>query len=190
MGVTDLPPSSSHTCILVVVDRFSKACKLIPLKGLPTTFKTAELNTSFKTLDYSKTLYHCTLYRGPQFISRVWQAFFQLFCVSVSLSSQYHVQTNGQTECNIQEIGRYLQSYCHCHQHSWSCFLPWAEYAQNSLRQSTTGLAPFQCIFSFQLPLFPWSDEPSDVPAFNHWFQESERVWDSAHSSATGSLET
>ncbi len=53
----DLPSSRSHTCILVVVDRFSKACKLIPLKGLPTTFKTAELITSFKTLDYSKTLY-------------------------------------------------------------------------------------------------------------------------------------
>ncbi len=40
--VTDLPPSNSHTCILVVVDRFSKACKLIPLKGLTTAYKTAE----------------------------------------------------------------------------------------------------------------------------------------------------
>ncbi len=39
---TDLPPSHRYTTILVVVDRFSKACKLIPLRGLPTAFETAE----------------------------------------------------------------------------------------------------------------------------------------------------
>ncbi len=33
---TDLPNSEGFTHILVVVDRFSKACKLIPLRGLPT----------------------------------------------------------------------------------------------------------------------------------------------------------
>ncbi len=36
--------------------------------------------------------------RGPQFISRVWQAFFKLLGVSVSLTSGYHPQTNSQTE--------------------------------------------------------------------------------------------
>ncbi len=40
--VTDLPNAEGHTCVLVVVDRFSKACKLIPLKVLPTALETAE----------------------------------------------------------------------------------------------------------------------------------------------------
>jgi len=31
-----VPPSDDSTCILVTVDRISKACKLIPFKGLPT----------------------------------------------------------------------------------------------------------------------------------------------------------
>ncbi|XP_073702995.1 uncharacterized protein [Garra rufa] len=39
---TDLPPSKGCTTILVVVDRISKACKLIPLRGLPTALETAE----------------------------------------------------------------------------------------------------------------------------------------------------
>ncbi|KAL0158815.1 hypothetical protein M9458_046891, partial [Cirrhinus mrigala] len=39
---TDLPASQGYTTILVIVDRFSKACKLIPLKGLPTALETAE----------------------------------------------------------------------------------------------------------------------------------------------------
>lgn len=53
-------------------------------------------------------------------------------------------------------------------------FLPWAEYAKNSLRQPTMGLTPFQCMLGYQPPLFPWSGEPSEVPAVNHWFEESE----------------
>ncbi len=99
----------------------------------------------------------------------------------MSLSSGYHPQTNGQTERKIQEIGRYLRAYCHEHQESWSQYLPWAEYAQNSLRQETTGLTPFQCVLGYQPPLFPWTEERSEVPAVDHWFRESERVWDSAH---------
>uniref|UniRef100_A0A9J8BDH8 Chromo domain-containing protein n=1 Tax=Cyprinus carpio carpio TaxID=630221 RepID=A0A9J8BDH8_CYPCA len=118
--------------------------------------------------------------RGPQFISWVWKAFHSLLGVAVSLSSGYHPQSNGQKR-KIQEIGRFLRTFCHSHQDSWNQFLGWAEYAQNSLRQPSTGLTPFQCILGYQLPLFPWSGEPSDVPAVDYWFRESERVWDSAH---------
>jgi len=64
--------------------------------------------------------------RGPQFISRVWQAFFRLLGVTISLSSSYHRQTKGQTERKIQEIGCYLWTYCHQYQDSWICVLPWA----------------------------------------------------------------
>ncbi|KAK3516125.1 hypothetical protein QTP70_005370 [Hemibagrus guttatus] len=39
---TDLPVSNGFTTILITVDRFSKACKLIPLKGLPTALEMAE----------------------------------------------------------------------------------------------------------------------------------------------------
>ncbi len=68
---------------------------------------------------------------GPQFISHVWKAFFQLLGVTVSLSSGYHPQTNGQTERKIQELGRYLRSYCSNDQHSWSRFLPGPSMPRN-----------------------------------------------------------
>ncbi|KAI2655728.1 Transposon Tf2-9 polyprotein [Labeo rohita] len=156
-----------------MVDRFSKMCKFFPLKGLPTALETAE------------HLFHLPKEivsdRGPQFISHVWKAFFKLLGVSVNLSSGYHPQTNGQTERSIQELERHLRAYCHEDQHSWSSFLPWAEYAQNSLHQDITGLTPFQCVLWYQPRLFPWTEEPSNVPAVDHWFRETERVWDSAH---------
>ncbi|KAI2645523.1 Transposon Tf2-8 polyprotein [Labeo rohita] len=154
--VTDLPNSEGNTCVLVIADRFSKACKFIPLPGLPTAMDTAEL---------------------------LFQHVFRHFSLPEEIVSDrgYHPQTNGQTERKIQELGRYLRSYCSDDQHSWSRFLPWAEYAQNSLRQDTTSLTPFQCILGFQPLLFPWTEEPTHVPAVDHWFRESKRVWDSAH---------
>ncbi|KAI2657297.1 Transposon Tf2-9 polyprotein [Labeo rohita] len=159
---------------------FSKSCKFIPLKGLPTAMETAEtlLQYIFRYYGLPEDIVSD---RGPQFISRVWHAFFKNLQISVSLSSGYHPQTNGQTERKIQELGRFLRAYCSSNQHDWSRYLPWAEYAQNSLKQSTTGLTPFQCVLGYQPPLFPWSEEPTNVPAVDHWFRESERVWDSAH---------
>ncbi|KAK3549105.1 hypothetical protein QTP70_031892 [Hemibagrus guttatus] len=178
--VTDLPTSRNHTCIFVVVDRFSKSCLLLPLRGPPTAMEAAELlfNHVFHYFGIPEDIVSD---RGPQFISRVWRAFFTRLGVAVSLSSEYHPQTNGQTERKIQEISRYLRTFCHGHQDSWSQYLGWAEYTQNSLRQPSTGLTPFQYVLGYQPLLFPWSGEPSDIPAVDHWFRESERVWDSAH---------
>ncbi len=80
--------------------------------------------------------------------------------------------------CPVRALRIYI---CHGRQNSWNQFLGWAEYAQNSLRQSSTGLTPFQWVLGFQPPLFPWSGEPSDVPAVDYWFRESEGVWDATH---------
>ncbi|KAL0183468.1 hypothetical protein M9458_022843, partial [Cirrhinus mrigala] len=118
--VTDLPSSRNFANILTVIDRFSKACRLIPLPKLPTAFETAE------------------------FLMKQVLRFYGL----------------------PEDIVRYLL---------------WAEYAQNSLRNPSTGLTPFQCVLGFQPPLFPWSGEPSELPAVNDWLQRSEETWSSAH---------
>lgn len=46
--ITDLPKSQDHTVIMVVINQFSKALRLIPFPGLLTAFKTAELIHSEK----------------------------------------------------------------------------------------------------------------------------------------------
>ncbi|KAK3548372.1 hypothetical protein QTP70_011698 [Hemibagrus guttatus] len=179
--ITDLPTSRIHTCIFVVVDRFSKLCCLLPLKGPPTALEAAELmfNHVFRYFSIPEDIVSA---QGPQFVSRAWRAFLTCLGVAVNLSSGYHPQTsNGQMERKIQEISCYLRTFCHGHQDSWSQYLGWSEYAQNSLCQPSTSLTPFQCVLGYQPPLFPWSGEPSDVPAVDHWFRESERVWDSVH---------
>ncbi|KAK3554287.1 hypothetical protein QTP70_020145 [Hemibagrus guttatus] len=162
---------------MVVVDRFSKTCKLIPLKGSPTAMQTAEAMLQHALWNFGLPE-DIVSDRGSQFTSRVWRSLCERLRINVSLSFIYHPQFNGQAEHLNQEIGRFLRPYCSREQQRWIEFLPWAEYAQNSLIHSMT---PFQCVLGYQPPLFPWSGEPSNVPAVEEWSRLSQevgqRVW-------------
>ncbi|KAK3543192.1 hypothetical protein QTP70_012302 [Hemibagrus guttatus] len=127
------------------------SCRLIPLPGQPTAFNTAEclFNHVFRYYGLPEDIVSD---RGSQFTSRVWKAFFKRLGVTVSLSSGYHPQTNGQTERKIQEVGRFLRTFCHDHQESWSQFLGWAEYAQNS---TATHHRPYPLSMRARLPASP-----------------------------------
>ena len=105
--VTDLPGSQGFTTILTVVNRFSRGVRFIPFQNLPTAFQTAEalFNHVFRLLGIPEDIVSD---RGPQFTSKVWAAFFQHIGVSISLTSGYHPQANGQCERMNQELGKFL----------------------------------------------------------------------------------
>ena len=105
--VTELPPSQGYTTILTV-DRFSKMVHFIPTRKLPSTKGTAEavLSHVFWIHGFPKYLVSD---RGPQFISQFWRAFCSRLGATVSLSSGYHSQSNGQAEWLNQELENYLR---------------------------------------------------------------------------------
>lgn len=96
------------------------------------------MKTSPTAIETTLALFHHIFraYGIPKDIvsDRVWKAFCGQLDIHVSLTSGYRPKSNGQVERLNQEIGRYLWSYCGHEQCRWSEFLPWAEYAQNSLR--------------------------------------------------------
>ncbi|KAK3517825.1 hypothetical protein QTP70_018984 [Hemibagrus guttatus] len=102
--LTNLPDSGDFTTVMVVVDRFSKGCKLIPLKGLPTAMQSAEamFQHVFRNFGLAEDIVSD---RGPQFTSRVWGSLCARLGIGVSLTLGYHPQSNGQAEHLNQEIG-------------------------------------------------------------------------------------
>ncbi|KAK3507782.1 hypothetical protein QTP70_000375 [Hemibagrus guttatus] len=68
--LTDLPDLGGFIVVMVVVDRFSKGCKLIPLKGLPMAMQTAEtmFQHVFRNFGLPEDIVSD---RGPQFTSQV-----------------------------------------------------------------------------------------------------------------------
>lgn len=124
--ITDLPIANGYTTILTVVDRFSKACRLIPLAKLPMAMQTTEqlCNWVFRIFGLPEDIVSD---RGPQFTSRLWAAFWQALNINISLTSGYRTQSTSQTEHLNQELTCFLWSYCNQNQNDWSRYLLWAE---------------------------------------------------------------
>ncbi len=143
--VTALPPSLGNTVVLTVVDRFSKAAHFIPLPKLPSAKETAAtvVNHVFRIHGLPADVVSD---RGPQFVSKFWREFCRLLGATVSLSSGFHPQTNGQTERANQDLERVLRCLVTQNPTSWCQQLSWVEYAHNSLPVSSTGLS---CVISW-----------------------------------------
>ncbi len=129
----------------------SRSVSSTALRGLPTALATAEafFHNLFRTFGIPEDV---ASGHGPQLVSRVWKAFFNLLDVTVSLSSGYNPQTNGQTERKIQEIGIYLSGLL-----SWQPAqlepLPPVVRVCTKFPQANhsipSSLSPFQCILGY-----------------------------------------
>lgn len=83
----------------------------LPIHPLPSGKQTAKIMLA-KVFRIHGLLSDVVSDRGPQFCTHFWKEFCQLLGASVGLSSGFHPQSNGQTECINQE----LETCCHCSQ--------------------------------------------------------------------------
>ncbi len=126
--------------------------------------------------------------RGPQFVFKFWTEFCQQLGATASLSSGYHLQTNGQAERANQDLERVLRCVASAEPSSRSSRLTMVEYAHNSLPVSTTGLSPFQCCLGYQPPLFPSQESDAIVPSVHAFIQRCLRTWRIAREALTWTL--
>ena len=148
--ITDLPPSSGFDSILVVVDHGLT-------KGVifcPTTKTASALNIA--TLFYNRVYSRFGLYdkiisdRGPQFASLFAKELGKLLGYSLSLSTAYHPQTDGETECVNQGLEVYLWIFCQNDPFSWANRLPTAEFTHNHRPHSVTNVSPFYLMYGYE----------------------------------------
>jgi len=152
--VIGLPSFQTYTVILVVVDRFSKAAHF---GMLPTNFsavKVAELFASMvcKLHGMPKSIISD---RDPIFMSNFWKELFRMSGTKLRMSSAYHPQSDGQTEAVNKMLEQYLRAFVHAETKLWGKYLHWAEWHYNSAKHSSTGVTPYEVVYSQPPPSLP-----------------------------------
>ncbi len=101
--------------------------------------------------------------RDPKFVSRFIRGLCKGTGTTQNISTAYHPQTDGQSECTNQWLEQYLQFWVNEWQDNWHAYLPLAEFAHNSWPNETTGESPFFVLYGFN-PQADWTDKPSPIP--------------------------
>jgi hypothetical protein len=93
--------------------------------------------------------------RDPRFTANFWQAFWAGLGTTLSMSTAYHPETDGQTENANRTLEIMLRSVINFEQDDWDDHLPAAELAMNNARNETTGFSPFYMFYGrdARLPL-------------------------------------
>jgi hypothetical protein len=141
--IVKLPLSGGFDSILVVCDRgMTKMVHFIPCVESIDAANTANLYMRhiFKLHGLPSQLISD---RGPQFDSKVWEAIMKSLKVTVSRSTAYHPQSDGQSERSNQTLEQYLRNYVSYSQDDWIEYLHYAEFAFNNAVHEGIGISPF-----------------------------------------------
>jgi hypothetical protein len=88
--------------------------------------------------------------RDTKFVGHFWRTLWKKLGTDFSFSSDYHPQTDGQTEVVNRSLGNLLRSLVTEHHNQWDQILPQAEFAYKDLPNISIGKSPFQILYGMQ----------------------------------------
>jgi len=105
--IVELPDSHGYDAVMNVVDSVGKRAHFIPTN---TTITALEQPDCFYTMSGSaRTPTPRRLDRGPQFVAEFTRELYRLLGITLSTTTAYHPQVDGQTERVNQELEQYLR---------------------------------------------------------------------------------
>ena len=163
--ISNLPLSDGFDTLLVMVyHRLTKGVILCPTMKTIDTAGVASLffSTVFKRFGlYDKIISN---YR-PQFTSTFTKELGKLLGYELALSTAYHPQTDGETECVNQEVETYLRIFCGSNPASWAQHITLAEFTCNHHPHSVTNQLPFFLMMGYELHALPTIISKTSLPA-------------------------
>jgi hypothetical protein len=153
--ITALPKSKSgNDAIVVFVDKLTK---MVHYVATATNVTAPKLATIFmrEVVRLHGVPDSILSDRDPRFTAHFWRAFWSQLGTTLTMSTAYHPQTDGQTERANRTLEEMLRSRINFRQTDWDEHLAAAELAVNNARQSSTGFSPFYLNYGqeVQLPL-------------------------------------
>jgi len=138
-----LPLSSGYQAVLLVVDRFTRRLRLLPVPSMSID-ALATANLLLRHIVPMHGLFQSIVSdRDPRFTAEVWDKLWASLGVRLQMGSAAHPETDGSTERAVRSMKQYLTSLCMAHPGDWAEKLPLVEFAFNSHVNTSTGLTPF-----------------------------------------------
>ena len=159
--ITGLPQRKGYNAILTIVDQgCSRAAIFLPCSTEITGPGIAQL--------YFDHVYRwfglpdkIISNRDPRFTSHFGRALTKKLGIEQNLSSAFHPQTDGLSECKNQWIEQYLRIVTSQHPEDWTNWLALAMAVHNNRRNATTGLSPSQILLGMEPFLIPQKETPT-----------------------------
>ncbi|CAJ2644751.1 unnamed protein product [Trifolium pratense] len=174
--ITGLPSSQGYTVILVVVDRLTKFANFIPLKTDYTSRSVAEafMHHIVKLHGMPKSIVSDW---DKVFTSQFWQQLFKLQGTSLTMSSAYHPQTDGQSEVLNKTLELFLRCFTFNKPTAWFKALAWSEFWYNTAFQTSIGMTPFKALYGRDPPtLVRYQPQTTDPPTVQEELMERDQV--------------
>ena len=111
--------------------------------------------------------------RDKLFVSRFWKALHKLTGIKLKLSTAYHPESDGTSECTNKTVNQALRFHIECNQLGWVRALPRIHFDLMNTVNKSTGFTPFQlcmgCSSRVIPPLLPAKSSATvtDIDAWN-----------------------
>lgn len=185
--VGPLPESTNYNgsfdMICVIIDHLTSLTHLVPCRQTITARQVAELlfECIYKHHGLPTSI---VSNRDSLFTSQFWSRFNQLIGIKLKMSSAYHPQTNGATECMNRMVTQMLRQCVAPHQKDWAVKLLAIEFTINAAQSETTGFAPFILNYGRMPRMFIWnSTDHSEYPEVRVFAQRMKDALIAAHDS-------
>jgi hypothetical protein len=161
--ITDLPVSEGFDTIFTITDHDTmKAMVFIPCHKTIDALNTAQLYTKH-VFSYYGVPKKIISNRDPPFTAQLAKELCRLLDIKQNISTTYHPQTDGQSECSNQWLKQYVHIYTNYQQTDWTAWLPLAQYVHNSWTSSTMKKTPFDLLMGYT-PRLHVSTSQSHIP--------------------------
>ncbi|KAD2805431.1 hypothetical protein E3N88_38808 [Mikania micrantha] len=145
--IAKLPRTSrGHDTIWVIIDCLTKSAHFLPMCETFTMDKLARLYNNEIVVRHGVPL-SIISDRDSRFTSRFWQSLQKSLGTNLNLSTTFHPQTDGQSECTIQTLEDMLRTCILDFGGNWDSHLTLTEFSYNNNYHSSISCAPFEALY-------------------------------------------
>nr|GEZ48940.1 putative reverse transcriptase domain-containing protein [Tanacetum cinerariifolium] len=166
--ITKLPRTKSgYATIWVIVDRLTMSAHFLAIREDYSMEKLSRLYIDEIVTQHRVPVLIISDQDG-RFTSRIWQTLQNSLGTHMDISTAYHPQTDGQSECTIQTLEDMLRASVIDFGGSWDVHLPLAEFSYNNSYHSSIQCAPFEALYERKCRLPVLWVEIGEISLINH----------------------